>query len=379
MIGGSPGRFAAVERAIEATEGWTGVTVPDAAGAAKAVEEGGVLAVVVDGREARPSGSAPAEARLRVPILTVRTPMFGIPIPGSACGIDPSSTAGDVQSRVTRACDLYEAVAQPAIDEIVGDLRGLPSPPAVYLELLEAARRGAGLAVLADIVQRDPAMTAQVLQLVNSAAFGMSRRVASVLQAVTLVGAEQLRTAVLSAGVFSSFESRQVPGFSVAQFQAYSLRVAKLARAFGRATGVSDDAFSAALLLDIGQLVLAVKRPEALAEVLAQTASTGRAQEDVERDIFGTTHAEVGAHVVTKWGLPFAVAECIAFHHVPTRAASKNVLLGTVHAADALLGIHACGAPRSTLSLDALCALGLDGLVPEWDAMTEAEAARFSA
>lgn len=192
----------------------------------------------------------------------------------------------------------------------------LPSPPTLYLELLglvedpEVTTDDVGA-----LVQSDIAMSAKVLQLVNSSFFGLGRRVTSPREAVNYLGVSTLRGLILSVGAFRAFEpTARVEGFSVGELERHSAIVARVAAAL--VPGVhADAAFTAGLLHDIGKLMLASRQPAELAFLLDAAKTSRRPLHAVELERHGATHADTGAYLLGVWGLPEQVVDAVAGHH----------------------------------------------------------------
>ena len=139
----------------------------------------------------------------------------------------------------------------------------------------------------------------------------------SIQAAVTYVGLEMLKSLALSAGVFDALDDSPIAGRLLADLQARSLRRAHLARLLLGESRFAEEAFTAALMLDIGQAVLALGDPGA---VRAHGGERRSAQSQpwhvVEPQFFGVAHPEVGACLLGLWGLPLELVEIVAYHHV---------------------------------------------------------------
>jgi len=181
--------------------------------------------------------------------------------------------AATLVSQLDRAVDLQQILTQERLRSLIGDLRRLPSVPRTYWDLVDAASRPTtGLSEIARIVQCDPAMSLKVLQLVNSAFFGLAQRVTSIQKAVSYLGLDLLKGIVLTAHTFAAFDTMGVESFSIEQFQLCSIRVARLAQKFVPDRMLAEEIFTSALLHDIGELVLAVVEPEKSAAVTERVA-----------------------------------------------------------------------------------------------------------
>ncbi|MGM0574779.1 MAG: HDOD domain-containing protein [Myxococcota bacterium] len=277
-----------------------------------------------------------------------------------------------LENVVERACRLQDLLHDPGLRQLLGSTDALPSCPRIYSELVAALRDpDVSLDELGAIVEQDVAMTAKIFQIVNSAFFGTVRRVSSVRQAVTFLGTRMLRNLVLSVEVFRAFEpAPDVPGFSIGSLQRHALRTGRVAsRLVARRD--ADDAFMAGMLHDAGYLLLASRLSGRLAVCLSEAERSGRPAWEVEQDVLGYTHAEVGAYLLGLWGLPHPIVEAVAHHHVPRRVESTVFdLVAAVHVADRLS--HECCAAEAPdacqpeLDHGLLDDLGVAERLPDW-------------
>lgn len=252
--------------------------------------------------------------------------------------IDPQK----LQTIMTRSCALRDSLADEQLHRVVVNLGNLPSLPAIYQELMdEIHSRDPSLKKMAKIISRDLAMVTKILQLVNSAFFGLRTTVSNPEQAVALLGSDTIKSLVLSMQVFSQFEGPAFPDFSLDTLWQHGLATSAFAKLIAKeeraAQLVIDDAFTAGLLHDVGLLLLATNKPEEYRRVLAMQKEKNLLDWQTEQEVFGTTHAEVGAHLLGLWGLGEAIVEAVAFHHRPSAcSAAEFTPLTAVHVANAL-------------------------------------------
>lgn len=272
-----------------------------------------------------------------------------------------------------RSSALYAIVTNDRVRDLVGRLDSLPSVPRTFFELQKlAADPDSGAADIARAVQLDPALSLKVLQVVNSVQFGLRRSISSLPHAVSYLGVELLKAIVLSAHILSCAERTRVRGFCLESFQDYSLRIGRLAQQFLSGRGQGEEAFTAALLQNVGLLVLAMRHPEGLTAALLRTAESGESPELVERELLGVTHAEVGAYLLWSWGIPFAILETVAFHHQPHMLSGTALeIVGAVQVADALWGALGCGESAPILDTSTLERANLVSEVPRWRGIVE--------
>lgn len=244
-----------------------------------------------------------------------------------------------------RVLALMETVLNPQVRAVVSRLGDLPALPSLYQEILaELQREDPSPNRVGEVVGRDVAMAAKLLQLVNSAFFGLFRAVHSPAEAVRYLGIETVKALVLSFHVFSELRPAPVHGFSAEGLWDHSLRVGMAARRIAwnetRATPVADSSFTSGLLHDVGRLVLATCLSDAYGAVLSQVGPDEEGLWRLEQVRLGASHAEVGAYLVGLWGLPQEIVEATALHHLPSRgpqpvSGSDTVL--AVHVAEAML------------------------------------------
>ncbi len=247
------------------------------------------------------------------------------------------------RATLARVCQLGVFLEDPRLQAIVAQVKSLPSVPSLYLEMMtEINREDSSLEALAAIVAKDPSMTAKLLQIVNSAAFGQARRISSPLEAIQFLGVARVNSLVLSTHIFSSFDQATVKGSSIQALWDHAFQTASLARlildAEGAESEMAEAGYTAGLLHDIGKLILAQSFPQDWQRVLAACAEGSRPSVDVEMEIFGASHTGIGAYLLGLWGLPAPIVEAVAFHHAPMQSGTPAMSpLLAVHAANLLI------------------------------------------
>jgi HD-like signal output (HDOD) protein len=236
-------------------------------------------------------------------------------------------------------CALRDILQHPAIHELIGNLKALPATPQTFQALSQAiAHPNAHAADIAQIVSNDTALSVKVLQLANSAFYRRGAPVTSIQAAISYAGLEMIKSLALSACVFSTLDASPTAIKCLHDLQGRSLRKAHFARMLLRESRHADEAFTAALLLDIGQAVLALSAPDKFEQMIELARSTGRCWHEVEPEVFGAAHPEVGAYLLGLWGLPLDLIEAVAYHHTPSRVQHAHTsVLAAVHVADAIV------------------------------------------
>jgi len=275
--------------------------------------------------------------------------------------------ADELRSAVRRACSLQELLNSPSLAAVVGRLGNVPSLPALYARIVqELARPDYSIEVVGDLVGQDVGMAAKLIQVTNSALVGLRRPVGTPAQAVRILGAEWTKSLALAAGVFARYDPTALRPFSIEALWDHSRRVAALAGRIAAAEQAGDrtvrESALAGLFHDIGRLTLASQLPGPYREVLGRMGADGLTAADAERQVFGATHAEVGAYLLGLWGLPDALVEAVAWHHAPGDCPGSGfTALTAVHAADVLTHPD-----EGELDLVYLTRLGLHRRIDAW-------------
>jgi HD-like signal output (HDOD) protein/CheY-like chemotaxis protein len=287
----------------------------------------------------------------------------------------------DVRTAIDRAWRLRSLLREEGWRRAAGGVMALPSCPRIYTELTELVAAPDATAVdAAGLVERDVAMTAKVLQLVNSAFFGPGRRISRMPEAIHYLGLNTLRALVLHAGAFEAFApTRPIEGFDVGALQHRSHLAARIARGIARDLAEREEAFTASMLHGVGLLLLARTDPLDFGLALAEAQATGRPLHEVEYARHGSSHAELGAYVLGLWGLPDPIVEAVAHQHRIDRLPEPSLDVAlAVHVSAALAGElvpEAVAAAAGTLDAATLEAAGAAGSLRAWRAFAATAAA----
>lgn len=282
--------------------------------------------------------------------------------------------AQQLREVIERVCNVQAILSDGKLRQVAGYLGELPSSPRLYTALTQAlASPDTSVAMIADIVEQDVAMSAKCLQLVNSAFFGLARRVTNIRQAVMYLGTNMLRTLVFSVEVFRSFDpSGRLGRRTLAGLESHALATAGIARSLVQDKQQSDDAFIGGLLHDVGKLVLASRLPQRFEQIVATAIEKRRPLHEIELEVLGVTHAELGAYLLGLWGLPYQIVEVVAYHHRPDQVPHRSFgVLDAVHVANALANEYGTRAvPAHTvyaeLSTSYLESIGAAEELPNW-------------
>ncbi|MCA9259682.1 MAG: HDOD domain-containing protein [Planctomycetales bacterium] len=291
--------------------------------------------------------------------------------------------AETIKSTIRRASALRDELNSAELAGIVGRLESLPSLPQIYVDLVELVDSdGASTGSVGELISSDPAMAAKVLQLVNSSFFSLPHRVVDPSHAVTLLGMERIRALVLSASVFQQFEAGPFAPEVLEGLINHSLAVATTARRIalqcGGDTGLVENAFTGGLLHDVGKIVVLSQLPDIWKKLIDASREQHTPFWQIERHTYGCTHAVLGAHLLSLWGLPDCLVEAVAWHHEPDCSADKNFSpLTAVHVANVLQSHFApCDGEidDTPLCVEYLERLNLPTELAAWDARPSAAA-----
>lgn len=191
------------------------------------------------------------------------------------------------------------------------------------------------------VIKPDPGMTANLLRAVNSAYFGLGREIASVRQAVTVIGTRRLFEIVASSS-FSKIIPDQIPGYDI-DARAFWLHCVAVAVLGERVAGeISQRApemtFTAGLLHDVGKIVIGTFLDESAERVMSRMEDEGLAFVSAEREVLMTDHTEIGAELADRWHLPQGVLNAARYHHTPNDVPDDvdQTLVDVIHIADGL-------------------------------------------
>jgi putative nucleotidyltransferase with HDIG domain len=312
---------------------------------------------------------------VRVMIVAEADRSAALRMQGEAHQIVPKPCSQTVlASSVARACALHSLLSDPKLVRLVAKMETLPTVPSLYFEILDEMKNPSStVESIGDIVAKDIGMTAKVLQMVNSAFFGLSQNITSPGQAATFLGLDTLKSLVLSLHTFSQFDGAYIRSFSITDVWEHSMSTANYARAVmeceranKRAT---EEAFLAGMMHDAGKMILASNEPERYAASQALAERDDNDRTTLERRMFGASHAAVGAYLLGLWGLPAGVVEAVAFHHKPSVWSDEGLSpLCAVHVANSVSHVDL---DEDEVELDGLDRvylrrIGLETRVPAW-------------
>ncbi|MBT4100594.1 MAG: HDOD domain-containing protein [Gemmatimonadetes bacterium] len=298
----------------------------------------------------------------------------------------------DLKSRVQRVLgdwgDMPEAEMDAAIQQTLTEIIDLPtiSPVCNRLENMLASADVTADAV-ADVIQLDPSIAARILKLANSAEFGLQRRIASVKEAVTMIGMKKVAAIVQAVGTFDAMgRVPQSPHFDRLLFWKHSIGTGAIAGVLAKGCGLdANQALVAGVLHDVGKVIMDSFFPDLFREALEKADAEHIPFLSAETELLPITHETVGRYLVGSWGLPARLVDVVGAHHSLAPERDDHVrLVQLVHVADAAcrrLGVGRAGDDDTSLpNPGALAGIGLtadslDDLRPDFEKAVQKEQA----
>jgi putative nucleotidyltransferase with HDIG domain len=277
----------------------------------------------------------------------------------------------ELRAAIERACAFKSSVRSERIQNIIAQMESLPSMPSVLNELLQAVQRDdVSIEEVGGIISKDIAMTAKLLQLVNSGFFGLASVITNPAVAASYLGLETVKALLLTTQAFAAFGRNRVGPISLDTLWNHSLQVAEFARKIAKDAGSDqvtvEESFLAGMLHDIGKLALAANLPGQYEKVCASAQTLGLSLHAAEEAAFGAHHGDIGGYMLSLWGLPSRVVSAITCHHEPERDSSERFNpAAAVHIANALA--HEASTPgEEHLSARFIRESGFGEHIPRW-------------
>ena len=223
--------------------------------------------------------------------------------------------------------------------ELVSGVIRLVSLPEVCIrvnEMLEDANITA--ADLGNVIAQDTGLTARLLKIVNSSFYGFPSRIETVTRAVTVIGLRELRGLVLAASAVEAFSKIPNDVLNMVNFWRHSVYCGVVAQQLAERCRVlhSERLFVAGLLHDIGKLIMSHKIPDTVKKVISIKTTDTRPDDEIENELLGFSHAEVGGELMRCWQMPESLYNTVRYHHHPEEAESSELEVCLVHIANAM-------------------------------------------
>lgn len=286
--------------------------------------------------------------------------------------------AEKLKQTIEHTFGLQAKINDPKVREIISNVDGLPTLPKLNMQLAEIiAKDNYEMDDIASIIKREPSICARILQIVNSSFFGLNRNITDISEAITYIGINTLRCLVLNVELFNHFQNFSPSEIHyLKNLQQHSFLTATIAKQILTDSDLGKIAYSAAILHDIGKLVIEAFLPEVFADIIKEAEKKQCSLYQAEKTVLGFSHAEIGAYLLTLWDLPHTIVNNIAFHHEPILAGESMLgPVGAVHVADYLA--HQVSSdtefayPHESISKDYLKSIGAEHKIEQWLAIAQ--------
>ncbi|MCD6160806.1 MAG: HDOD domain-containing protein [candidate division Zixibacteria bacterium] len=229
------------------------------------------------------------------------------------------------------------------IQSIVDKVHDLPTPPIVFTQIIKAINDpNTPIEKLAKIISEDPAITAKILKLTNSAFYGIPKTVANINEAIKIIGLEAVKSLVVSTSVFGMFsKNKNICNDYLESFWRHSLLTGFMAKILVSIIKVdtfeeAEMSFLAGLLHDIGKLIIAINMEKEYAEIESiMTNDKSLTAADAETKVLEFTHADIGEYLLNEWNIPDQVGNSVLYHH-DSRIVETQPKVALIHIADYL-------------------------------------------
>jgi HD-like signal output (HDOD) protein len=261
--------------------------------------------------------------------------------------------------------DMISTTAE--LEELVDNTVSIPTIPAVLNEINQVFHSPDGSAKdAAKVIERDPAIAAKVLRLVNSSFYGLKHPVSAIQLACSILGLKTIRNLVVQATVLETFANvPALEGFDAAWLWDHSFKTALAARMLAERSPTGhrlgkDDAYTCGLIHDVGKMVLLESQTGQFGEALQLSRSACIPLAKAEGEVFGFTHAHVGGLLAQRWKLAEAVQAAVMYHHSPATNPEDWARSFLIKAANTVA--HQCAASDGGYRPDLTDADGLQAL-----------------
>ena len=243
---------------------------------------------------------------------------------------DNQTISSEQQSKRLKAADLVSGVVR---------LVSLPEVCIRVNEMMDEASTSAS--DIGKVISQDTGLTARLLKIVNSSFYGFPSKIETVTRAVTVIGLRELRGLVLAASAIETFSKIPNDILNMVQFWRHSVYCGVVAQLLADRCNVlhSERLFVAGLLHDIGKLILCHRLPSEARLVMDTLKNEKLLDFNVEQDILGFDHAEVGGELIKVWQMPSSLEYALRYHHQPAKADDFAMEVSLIHIANSITGM----------------------------------------
>jgi HD-like signal output (HDOD) protein len=224
------------------------------------------------------------------------------------------------------------------LGELVSSCIG--SPPFVFAKLQDVLDSPeSSFSDFDTIISADPTLTARLLKVANSSFYGLDAKVETISHALSIVGIKPLIDMALYTGMIDNFKDISLDFLDIQLFWKHNIACGLASRIIAQKLRQDnlEGFYTAGMLHEIGSLVIYQRSPEKAREILSRCKSEGLPQSEVEEEVFGFSHAQVGAQIFQEWGFSPCLIEAVRYHHYPSQAKDFPLEAAILHVADYLV------------------------------------------
>ncbi len=214
------------------------------------------------------------------------------------------------------------------------DIQSLPTLPPIVSRLNEmVADQNITATKLGEVIEKDQVLTSKLLKMVNSSFFGFPQRIGTVSNALVLLGFNVIKTLIVTSSIFEVMQAADVGLFK------HSLGTATAAGIIARRKGIKnpEEISTAGLIHDLGKIVVRAEFPELYQKIIDSTRENEVAIQQVELEVLGMNHEEIGGIVARQWNLPDRLTVALEYHHRPDKASDFAQVAAIIHFSDILV------------------------------------------
>ena len=277
-----------------------------------------------------------------------------------------------LKEAVDRANDIESFLGNHELKSLLNQLSHVPSIPKIIEEInCKLDDPSTEQQEIGDLIAQDIGMTSKILSLANSAFFGNPQTISHPHEAIQYLGFDVIKSLVLTIQLFSQFEKSITSRLPIEELWLQSLNIANAAKRIASHQESDkktiDEAFTAGLLHNIGQLILCSNFPDLYDEILMKAKEEQKSLIELENEMIGSSHAEIGAYLLGLWALPLPIIDAIRLHHSPSSSSDqKFTSLTAVHVASAILTNEELRTSDDVIDETYLERLSLNDCVEDW-------------
>ncbi len=229
----------------------------------------------------------------------------------------------------------------------VNQIESLATLPHIASDILDILRTSnSSMKEISRVIERDISVTTKIIKVSNSPLWGYSGRIDNVQRALILLGLKEVTNIVIAVSLYSTFSKLQsTPNFDRETFWLHSAGTGQIARTLSKKIGINfqGEEFVAALIHDVGKMVLDQFFNEKFQDILSYAKESDKRIIDVEKEILGCTHTDIGGWLLKHWNFPKSIITAVTYHHAPERATKFQDLTAVIHLSEILCEMWGIG------------------------------------